>query len=54
MSFQIENKFIFEMTSEQDYYREEFITKTVEKTHGKYKVVIHNYDTAKLSGKNTW
>jgi hypothetical protein len=42
------------MTSEQDYYREEFITKTVEKTHGKYKVVIHNYDTAKLSGKNTW
>ncbi len=37
-----------------DYFKDEYITKTEEKQHDKYKIVIHTYDTTKLSGKNTW
>jgi hypothetical protein len=42
------------MVKFEDYFQDEYITKTQEKQHENYKVVIHTYDTTKLSGKNTW
>lgn len=39
-----------------DYYLDENVTKTVEYTSpsGKYKLIIKNYNTSKLSNKSTW
>jgi hypothetical protein len=42
------------MTEFNDFFKDEYIIKTIEKNHDLYKVIIHTYDTTKLSGKNTW
>lgn len=42
------------MCESVDYYKEEFIIKTEEKQIDDYKVIIKEYDTKTLSGKNTW